>query len=315
MTPSDAGQKSEAKPTFTIDGRRIHDISSFYAELNRVFMQDVGWRLGASLDALNDLLHGGYGALHGVDEAEIDWLALEETRQALGLSATRAWLRAKLGHGSFSQAAVEEQLAELEAGWGPTYFDLVLEVFGDHPQWRINPVPAEEDAFGQHVRTGCGEARALADRMSDGEINAVLPLIRRLWIETEAPSACSDAWTEIWSEVGRAPNPALVMRAGDRRKLAALGPRVQVFRGALQGNERGWSWTLDRAVAEDFGRRYDDEGSSIGDGVLCTTEVPRDAILALFSEGDETEVILNPAELTWGDVSIEPLGDQSYPQL
>ncbi|MDO5683618.1 MAG: hypothetical protein Q4G46_12440 [Propionibacteriaceae bacterium] len=294
--------------TFTVDGRRIHDISTLYAELNRVFMQGVDWQLGASLDGLNDLLHGGYGALEGVDEAVIEWLAFEETREALGVPATRAWLRAKLGRAAFDQVAVAEQLAALESGAGRTYFALVLEVFADHPRWQIHPRPAAEDAYARHVRAGCGEARALADRIAAGELERVLPLIRRLWVETESPSACPDAWAEIWVAVRRASDPTRVMPRADRRRLAALGQRVRVFRGAQPGTERGWSWTLERAVAEDFARRHDDEeGASAG--VLCTAEVSRDAILALFTGGGETEIVLDPAELTWSEVTVERLGD------
>lgn len=63
--------------------------------------------------------------------------------------------------------------------------------------------------------------------------------------------------------------------------------------------------SLERYVAEDFARRYDDAEASAG--VLCTTTVPRDAILALFSEGGETEVVLNPAELPWDAVTAERL--------
>ncbi|MDO5676443.1 MAG: barstar family protein [Propionibacteriaceae bacterium] len=117
----------------TIDGTRIHDISSFYAELNRVFMQGVEWQLGESLDALNDLLHGGYGALADADEATVVWIDMERNREALGVDATRAWLEAKLGNPGFDQQGVRAQLAELEEGGGPTYFDIILDIFASHP--------------------------------------------------------------------------------------------------------------------------------------------------------------------------------------
>lgn len=42
-----------------IEGASINDIASLYVEINRVFMADEDWQLGASLDALDDLLHGG----------------------------------------------------------------------------------------------------------------------------------------------------------------------------------------------------------------------------------------------------------------
>lgn len=57
-----------------IEGASINDIASLYVEINRVFMADEDWQLGASLDALDDLLHGGYGALAGHAIATVVWL-------------------------------------------------------------------------------------------------------------------------------------------------------------------------------------------------------------------------------------------------
>jgi hypothetical protein len=58
--------------TLRLDGRRITGIPSFYDEVNRVFMADESWTLGPSLDALDDLLYGGYGALHGADRVRVE---------------------------------------------------------------------------------------------------------------------------------------------------------------------------------------------------------------------------------------------------
>ena len=44
--------------TMRLDGRRVHDIASFYDEINRVFMTGVDWQLGPSLDALDDMRDG-----------------------------------------------------------------------------------------------------------------------------------------------------------------------------------------------------------------------------------------------------------------
>jgi RNAse (barnase) inhibitor barstar len=52
-------------PILVLDGSAIHDIAGFYAEINRVFMACEDWQLAPSLDALDDLLYGGYGALAG----------------------------------------------------------------------------------------------------------------------------------------------------------------------------------------------------------------------------------------------------------
>ncbi len=119
---------------FTIDGRAVTDIASFYDELNRLFMQNEDWRLGPSLDALNDLLYGGIGELQGAADVRIVWRDAELSRRALGREATIAYYEDKLRHpGTFNTAMFTERLAAVEAGTGPTYFDIVLDVFADHP--------------------------------------------------------------------------------------------------------------------------------------------------------------------------------------
>jgi len=120
--------------TYTLDGARIHDIPSFYDEINRVFMADVDWTLGPSLDALDDLLYGGYGALDGDAPAVLVWTHAGASRDALGVHATRQYLREKLAQPErFNRAHAQRALDALEAGTGQTYFDRVLEIIAAHP--------------------------------------------------------------------------------------------------------------------------------------------------------------------------------------
>lgn len=120
--------------TLSIDGARVVDIASFYDEINRVFMAGEDWQLGPSLDALDDLLYGGFGALAGTDMATVVWAGSETSRRALGREATRAHYLAKLAQPDiFNAAYFAQQLAELDRGEGPTYFEIVLEIFADHP--------------------------------------------------------------------------------------------------------------------------------------------------------------------------------------
>jgi hypothetical protein len=120
--------------TLTLDGSRIHGITSLYDELNRVFMRGEDWTLGPSLDALDDLLHGGYGALNGHERARVVLTAHEHVREALGIDATREYLLGKLARPDlFTQPVFREKLARLEADGGPTYYQTVLEIFAEHP--------------------------------------------------------------------------------------------------------------------------------------------------------------------------------------
>lgn len=122
--------------TYRIEGSTIHDIDDFYAELNRLIMADEDWQLGSSLDGLNDLLYGGIGALVGDASPRFVWADHDQSRTALGTAATRAWLTAKLD-GPFNQALIQQQLDDLHRGTGTTYFELILEVFAEHPDVRL----------------------------------------------------------------------------------------------------------------------------------------------------------------------------------
>ncbi len=121
-----------------IDGSAIHDIASFYAEINRVFMANEDWQLGPSLDALDDLLYGGYGVLAGQAAASVHWKEIAHSRAALGGAATRAWLQVKRSQpGTYNTDAIDAQLDALERGTGQTYFDIVMDIFAAHPNVRL----------------------------------------------------------------------------------------------------------------------------------------------------------------------------------
>ena len=120
--------------TLIINGDEIHDIPSFYEEINRVFMSGEGWKIGPSLDALNDMLFGAYGAIEGEEPVLLAWKNSGKSREALGLEATTAFYREKLEHPQvFDSSRIRRLLDSLKQGSGSTYFEIVLEVFAGHP--------------------------------------------------------------------------------------------------------------------------------------------------------------------------------------
>lgn len=131
----------EAPPkTLIIEGQTIHDIPSFYDEINRVFMADEDWKLGQSLDALDDMLYGGYGALQGGATVILIWRQMEKNREDLGLEATRGHYRRKLEHPErFNIERIRSDLEALERGDGPTFFDIVQQIIADHHNIDLRP--------------------------------------------------------------------------------------------------------------------------------------------------------------------------------
>jgi len=122
----------------TLDGNRIHDIPSFYDEVNRVFMQGMDFTLGPSLDAFNDVLYGGYGAIRGNEPIVLKWLYFEKNKEDLGAAATIAFYRAKLEQPeTFNSEWAWKKLDELERGEGQTYMDILLEIISEHPNIRL----------------------------------------------------------------------------------------------------------------------------------------------------------------------------------
>lgn len=127
--------------TIEIAGQAIVDIPTFYAEINRVFMAGESWTLGESLDALNDMLYGGYGAIDGREPVDLLWHDMDASKAALGIATTRAHLLEKLQRpGLFDVDAIRRQVEALDRGNGQTYFAIVLEIIGDHHN--ITLVPA-----------------------------------------------------------------------------------------------------------------------------------------------------------------------------
>lgn len=125
---------SSMTTTLTLAGGDIHDIPSFYAEINRVFMAEEDWKLGESLDALDDMLRGGYGAIQGRAPVRLVWQDIASARAGLGLETTRAYLQAKLERPElYDVERIGRQLAALESGAGQTYFEIILEVIAGHP--------------------------------------------------------------------------------------------------------------------------------------------------------------------------------------
>lgn len=61
-------------------------------------MADEDWQLGPSLDALDDLLYGGHGALAGHATATVLWKDIACSRAALAVEVTRGWLHIFAAH-------------------------------------------------------------------------------------------------------------------------------------------------------------------------------------------------------------------------
>jgi RNAse (barnase) inhibitor barstar len=116
------------KPVFLIDGLAFDDLDGFYDEVSRS-LGTAPW--GRNLDALNDILRGGFGTPDG--GFMLRWIHADRSRLALGYESTVKYLQQKLVR--CHPSAVNHVAAELEAalrGVGPTLFDVLVEIIRAH---------------------------------------------------------------------------------------------------------------------------------------------------------------------------------------
>lgn len=124
---------------YRIDGAEVHSISDLYGQLNRELMTDEDWRLGSSLDGFNDILYRVDGEIREGVPASFIWTDHAHSRDALGFDETQRWLHNKLSQpNSFNQQRIQSDLDALRSGLGKTYFELILEIFADHPLIKLH---------------------------------------------------------------------------------------------------------------------------------------------------------------------------------
>ena len=121
---------AHTKPVRVLDGTRFDDFEGFCAEFSRsVLLGAYEWK--GNLDALNDILRGGFGT----PEAPwvLRWRHVARSREALGWVATRRWLSERMQKCNPSNvAAFRQRLRDAEHEAGGTLFDLIVEIIRDH---------------------------------------------------------------------------------------------------------------------------------------------------------------------------------------
>ena len=121
-----------------IEGKNISNIKTFYQEINRVFMQNEDWKIGESLDALNDLFYGGFGEIKGKEKISLIWENFEENKKALGLEMTKNFYESKLKSPEiFNTVFIKEKIEALENGNGQTYFEIIAEIIAEHSNIKL----------------------------------------------------------------------------------------------------------------------------------------------------------------------------------
>ncbi|WP_221391541.1 hypothetical protein [Dyadobacter sp. NIV53] len=119
--------------TITINADHFSNLPGFYEEMDRLFMKGVDWKMGQSLDALNDILYGGFGVYEPGEPVLVVWQNFSKSQKDLGIKETKRNYQKKIDQGHpYNVKHFQEKLAEIENGSGQTLCDIIIEIFQDH---------------------------------------------------------------------------------------------------------------------------------------------------------------------------------------
>lgn len=118
------------KLEFTLKGNNFNDLDGFYIEIYRLMKLYDDWKPAHNLDALNDMLYSGFR-----ENAVLIWENSAKSKMDLGAKATIKFYQNKINHGQpFNVEWSKGKLTEIESGKGQTLFDILVEIFTEHPK-------------------------------------------------------------------------------------------------------------------------------------------------------------------------------------
>lgn len=114
------------------------------------------------------------------------------------------------------------------------------------------------------------------------------------WTITESPNSDPNLNQKELLSMFRSVEPQMLMDGEEYAIFQGLDDVMTVYRGVTSYNAKNvkaLSWTLDRDVAEWFAHRYGE------DGTVYEARIGKEHILAVFTSRNESEVIVDPAQL------------------
>ena len=112
-----------------LDGSTFHDLDGFYEAIYGLMTLNQDWSPAHNLDALNDMLYGGFGT----EPVAFIWKDAAKSKADLGLPATIEFYQKKIEQGRpFNVVWAQQQLDDLNIGNGQTLFDIIVSILQDH---------------------------------------------------------------------------------------------------------------------------------------------------------------------------------------
>lgn len=120
------------KKIFIIDGNNFKILDGFYDEVQKEVTANFK-EIGRNLDALNDILRGGFGKFEYGEPIKILWKNSEKSKKDLGFPETIKYFEAKLKkcHPS-NKESVQKDLQDAQENKGETLFQIIIKIISNH---------------------------------------------------------------------------------------------------------------------------------------------------------------------------------------
>lgn len=117
------------KRTYEIDGRDFATLEEFFEVVGRTLIPGAVW--SRNLDALNDILRGGFGTPEG--GFVLKWSNSQRSRERLGYPETVRQLEMQLARAHQTNRQDLMRKVELARNHiGPTVFDWIVDIIRNH---------------------------------------------------------------------------------------------------------------------------------------------------------------------------------------
>ena len=121
-----------------LDGQQFSNLEEFYNEIERCFTKNLDWKIGRDLDALNDVLQGGFGIHSYYEPISIIWKNSIKSKIDFGYTETVKYFKSKLTtcHPS-NRDNVRNDLELAVQEKGVTLFDIIIELIQEHKHIKL----------------------------------------------------------------------------------------------------------------------------------------------------------------------------------
>ena len=115
-----------------IDGNNFSNEEEFYNEIDKLLTKDVTFKTGHNLDALYDILKGGFGVHEYNEELEITWINASKSKIDLGYKETiKHWEKILKKCLSANKENINNKLQNAKRKTGPTLFEIIIDIIQD----------------------------------------------------------------------------------------------------------------------------------------------------------------------------------------